>query len=87
VSNIKVDSMRCELAEFDRMAIALDISRAERCDILGVTAAQYAGWGSGDTTPAPPQVVRRLRYAVPIMRQSLANQVPPPHFIFSERRL
>ncbi len=69
------------------MAIALDISKAERSDILGITAADYSGWQNGSRLPAPAALVRRLGYVLPLMRQKLANQAPPPHFVFSERRL
>lgn len=79
--------LRVELVEFDRMAIALDISKAERSDILGITAADYLAWQGGSRNSPPPALMRRLRYVLPLMRQKLANQAPPPHFVFSERRL
>ncbi len=83
----QVEATCPEFAEYDRLAIALDISLSERCDILNVTALHYRQLRTGAGLAPSPELARRLRYAMRIMRRSLANQAPPPNYVFSERRL
>lgn len=83
----QAEVIKADLAEYDRLAIALDISQGERCDILSLSAADYKRWRIGDGVIPPPFLMRRLRYAVAIMRRSLANQARPPNYMFSEWRL
>ena len=87
MSDNQTKAVRADLAEYDRLAIALDISQGERCDILKVTATEYRQWRVGDGLVPPATLMRRLRYAMAIMRRSLANQAPPPRYAFMERRL
>lgn len=65
-----------ETLEFDKLATMLGMPDVERRSILGVTESAYLAWRSGDVdlaAPVAPAFVRRLGYALPLMRRMAAN--------------
>lgn len=62
--------------ELDGLAATLGMPNAERYTILGLSRGAYLSWQDGvlDSTPLPaPGLVRRLTYALPLMRRMVAN--------------
>ena len=67
------------VGELDALAETLCISAVERTRMLGLSTRQYRQWRSGlcDLAAAtPPDLLRRLDYAVPLLRRMVA--VTPP---------
>jgi len=65
--------------ELDDLANILRTPSSERHNILGLTGAAYRSWQAGDvqhTALSAPELVRRLSYALPLMRRKAAH-VPP----------
>lgn len=64
------------VGELDNLARILGFPDNERHSILGLSSHAYCSWQSGlDTVArsAPPELVRRLSYALPLMRRMAAN--------------
>ena len=62
--------------ELDDLASLLCLSDQERCDILNLSGSTYRLWQSGLHTvigSAAPELVRRLSYALPLLRRMAAN--------------
>ena len=62
--------------ELDGLATTLGMPNAERCSILGLSRGAYRSWQDGvyNATPLPaPGLIRRLTYALPLMRRMVAN--------------
>ncbi len=62
--------------ELDGLAATLGMPNAERCSILGLSRGAYILWQDGvaDSAPLPaPGLIRRLTYALPLMRRMVAN--------------
>jgi len=62
--------------ELDELANELGMPKAERRSILGLSDCAYRSWWVGlfDTgTPIAPELIRRLSYALPLMRRMAAN--------------
>ena len=62
--------------ELDGLAATLGMPNAERCSILGLSRGNYLSWQDGvsDSTSSPaPGLIRRLTYALPLMRRMVAN--------------
>ncbi len=68
-------------AEFTRLADELRMHPDERCDILGVSVPTWRaivrGRASRDVL-CSRRVMRRVGYAIGLMRRMLANRPPPP---------
>jgi hypothetical protein len=67
--------------EMDELADALGVPNAERCSILGLSASAYRAWNSGEIDAvviAPPALIRRIGYALPLMRRMAANMPKAP---------
>ena len=67
-------------AEFMAIADHLDMPVEERRGVLGVSAElwnQVVTLRGGATLLEGPQYIRRLGYAVPLMRRTLANRGAP----------
>jgi hypothetical protein len=65
-----------KLREFDRVATALDIPRAERLGILNIAEHTYVALCTGASPPhegVKPELERRLSYALPLMRRLAGN--------------
>lgn len=64
------------LQEFEGLGDMLQMPRSERCGILNVPESAYAATLAGqvgDSAPAPAELMRRMVYAVSIMRRMVAN--------------
>lgn len=64
------------LQELDRLADVLCLPDDERCGILGLSWSAYRLWQSGLGVVAsspPPALVRRLGYALPLIRRMAEN--------------
>lgn len=62
--------------ELDALADTLRMPNAERCSILGLNCDAYRSWHDrdGDVAEiAAPELVRRLNYALPLLRRMAAN--------------
>lgn len=62
--------------ELDGLAATLGMPNAERCSILGLSRGAYFSWHDGvvDSAPLPaPGLIRRLTYALPLLRRMVAN--------------
>ncbi len=62
--------------ELDGLAATLGMPDAERCSILGLSRGSYISWQDGmfDAVSLPaPGLIRRLTYALPLMRRMVAN--------------
>lgn len=62
--------------ELDGLAAMLGMPNAERYSILGLSRGAYVSWQDGvvNTVPLPaPGLIRRLTYALPLMRRMVAN--------------
>ena len=62
--------------ELDELANLLGMPNAERCSILGLSRDAYRYWHDGDVNaaaPVAPELIRRLNYALPLMRRMAAN--------------
>jgi len=67
--------------ELDGLASMLGMPDTERCSILGLSRDAYRSWHGGDVdaaTPVPPELTRRLNYALPLMRRMAANMPMVP---------
>lgn len=65
------------IRELDGLADALSLPDDERCGILGLSGSVYRLWQSGLGAMAgstSPELVRRLSYALPLMRRMAANR-------------
>jgi hypothetical protein len=65
-----------KLREFDRVATILDMPHAERLGILNVSDETYCSLRSGTIQYGQyvkPELVRRLTYALPLMRRLASN--------------
>lgn len=65
-----------ETLEFDKLATTLGMPEVERRSILGLTESAYHAWRSGTVdlaAPIAPEFLRRLGYALPLMRRMAAN--------------
>lgn len=65
--------------ELDDLANILRTPSSERHNILGLTGAVYRSWQAGDVQYAAlsaPELVRRLSYALPLMRRMAAHVAP-----------
>ncbi len=65
--------------ELESLANALCLPDHERYGMLGLSWSAYRSWQSGSDTVArstPPELVRRLSYALPLMRRMAANMPP-----------
>ncbi len=65
--------------ELDGLADILRTPTSERHNILGLTKAAYRSWQAGNVQHSAlgaPELVRRLSYALPLMRR-MAAHVPP----------
>ena len=66
-------------AAFTDLANHLRMHPDERCDLLGVSVETWRALARGTAQPAILQserAIRRLRYAVGLMRRSLAGEPP-----------
>ncbi len=62
--------------ELDALADTLRMPNTERCSILGLNFDAYRSWHDRDgdvAAIAAPELVRRLNYALPLMRRMAAN--------------
>ncbi len=62
--------------ELDSLAATLGMPAAERYSILGLNHGAYVSWQDGifDEIALPaPGLIRRLTYALPLMRRMVAN--------------
>lgn len=62
--------------ELDALADTLRMPNTERCGILGLNFDAYRSWYDCDinmAATAAPELVRRLNYALPLMRRMVAN--------------
>lgn len=69
------------LREFSNLANAIGMPDSERRSVLGLTAASAHHWEFGPVEPnetEPPALVRRLGYALPLMRRMAANVATRP---------
>ncbi len=67
--------------ELDELANALEMPDTERCSILGLNYGAYRRWLLGDmdmNTTVAPELVRRINYALPLMRRMAANMLMLP---------
>jgi len=67
--------------ELDELANELGMPNAERRSILGLSDGAYRSWGVGlfdIGAPIAPELIRRLSYALPLMRRMAANMPMVP---------
>ena len=67
--------------ELDELANTLGMPVAERCSILGLSGGAYRSWCDADVDFAAtvaPELIRRLSYALPLMRRMAANMPMVP---------
>ncbi len=67
--------------ELDELADTLGMPNAECCSILGLSRSAYRSWFLGEvdaSTVAAPELVRRINYALPLMRRMAANMPVAP---------
>jgi hypothetical protein len=67
--------------ELDELANMLGMPVTERCSILGLSGGAYRSWCDGDVDTAmvaAPELVRRLNYALPLLRRMAANMPMVP---------
>lgn len=66
------------ISRFLTLADALDMSVHERAGIVGVAPEDWPNWpDENDTDLRRAELVRRLRYALPLMQRSLENAARP----------
>jgi len=67
--------------ELDELADELNLPDEERRKILGLSDGAYRLWRRGMVeigAPASPELIRRLSYALPLMRRMAANLPAAP---------
>ena len=67
--------------ELDGLAHLLGLPNQERCGILGLTGSAYRLWYTGALRTEiliTEELVRRLGYALPLMRRMAAHTSPGP---------
>lgn len=66
--------------ELDQLADELGMPNAERHSILGLSGGAYRSWRVGLVDigePVAPELLRRLSYALRLMRRMVANKSMP----------
>jgi len=68
------------IQELESLANQLGMPDTERRSILGLSEVDYDAWYAGIPQPVttPPELIRRLGYAIPLMRRMVANTRPLP---------
>lgn len=61
------------IRELDALANTLGMPEAERRNILGLNAGDYRAWQAGTAGQAAPELLRRLGYALPLLRRMAAH--------------
>ena len=70
------EQVSAAVRELDGLANLLGLPNQERCGILGLTGSAYRLWYSGARRAEiliPAELVRRLGYALPLMRRMAAH--------------
>lgn len=70
------EQVAAAVQELDLLASTLGFPDQERCGILGLNGGTYRSWQSGKTrtdSKITAELVRRLSYALPLMRRMAAH--------------